>query len=305
MKAKMSNASKINILFSQYLKFINYPQTPFPNDIKITTKDIIYGSGDKQNGAIGTLKLLENDNCPFEFIIDKNALAYNDIFKSTLYHEFTHVMDDVILNKSDDYVDYFIKANNASEIRASYIQYLIETGSNSVSDFNIPQSHKIIDCDFTEKPTSIELLPMAYQDYLINLLTNSKETDFYELLHRNICYYIGFCRCIERKLGITMDHSKVVEAYSKFFGDSFKDIIQYGYEVDLGFDVIKIEDTLPLYNAIGNCLQFSHSQRLQNVENEKKQVLDKIEQMKHYTDMLENKEITFEEYKHKKDFCQK
>ena len=296
MKAKISNTSKINTLFSQYLKFINYPQTSFPSDIKITTKDIIYGSGDKQNEAIGMFHLLENDTYRFEFIIDKNALEYNDTFKSALYHEFTHIMDDAVLNKSDDYEDYFKTFNCASEIRASYIQYLVETGSNSVSDFNVPQSHKMIDCDFTEKPTPIELLSIAYQDYLINLLSNSKEIEFYELLHRNVCYYIGFCRCIERKLNITVDHSKVIEAYSNFFGESFKDIILYGYKVDLGFDGIMIKDVLPLYSTVEDCLQFHHSQKLQNIQDEKKRVLDRIEQMKHYTELLEKKEITFEEY---------
>lgn len=255
---KISNEDIIHNLFSQYLKFINYSQIPFPNDVKIIMKDILaMNPKEKEYESSGSVGLSDDNNFRFNFILDQTVLDCCEQYQSTIYHEFTHIMDDTVLNQSENYVDFFHKYSGISEIRASYIEYLVITGSKSITDFSVPKTHKIIECDFVSKPTPIEYLYQQYQNYLISSLSdNTSLGSRGEFNIRQLYYYIGFYRCIESKLNITIDHSRLVGAYAKFFGDSVCDLIKLGYEVDLGFSDVDMELVTNFYSSAQQCIDY-------------------------------------------------
>ena len=255
---KISNEDVIHNLFSQYLKFINYPQIPFPKDVKIIMKDILsMNIKEKEYESSGSVRLSDDSNYRFNFILDQTILDCCEQYQSTIYHEFTHIMDDAVLNQLEDYANFFHKYNGISEIRASYIEYLIITGSKSITDLNISKTHKIIECDFVSKPTPIEYLHQQYQNYLISSLSdNTSLGSRGDFNIRQLYYYIGFCRCIESKLNITIDHNRVIETYTKLFGNSVRNIIRLGYEVDLGFSDANAGLITDFCNSVQQCIDY-------------------------------------------------
>lgn len=166
MKAYMKNKTmsyedKLCEVFSEYLSFINYPQVPFPSNIKIEVFD---GKKDNHGYVLGQLHRIGNTGKDFEFFIEQNMFRPDQ--KSILYHEFTHVLDFAILNQIENYDEFYHQFTIVSEIRASFIEYAFITGSKNLSDMSTPSSLKNYKCIFNRKPSSISVLSRQYQEYV-------------------------------------------------------------------------------------------------------------------------------------------
>lgn len=266
----MSYEDKLCEVFSEYLSFINYPQVPFPNGIKIEVFD---GRKDTHGNSFSQLHRIGKSGRNFEFFIEQNMFRSDQ--KATLYHEFTHIMDFLILNQNDNYEEIYDNLPFVAEIRASFVEYALITGSKNIFDMTAPSSLRAFKLNFNRKASSIYDLPKQYQNDIIN--TVSKNIDYsIEMgvaIIKQIAYYLGMCICISTKVDISIDHLPLIDFMRKYYGDKFTELINWGLNTNTQIKDINLAEIKAINQTYDECMEFY-----------KKVNLEKMMQKFHNTD---------------------
>lgn len=258
MKAYIKNKTvsyedKITDWFSEYLSFINFQPIPFPNNIKI---EIFDGKKDNHGLSFGQLRRIGDTGKNFQFSIEQTMLLCEP--KITLFHEFTHIMDFVVLNQFDNYDEFYDLYSIMSEIKASFVEYAVITGSKNIEDMSAPFSYKNFKCSFNKKPSPITSLPKQFSTDIIYSAIKGMDysPQFGVKLIRQIMYYIGMCICIVKKTGIKIDHSDLINEMKKYYGNNINELIEQGLHTDVEIKDIILSDAKRFNDIYNKCSTF-------------------------------------------------
>lgn len=217
-------------LFKEYLSFICYDSLEFPANVEIRT----FNGFQSKKYNQGSLHIPEKDNEPYVLSLEQMAVINKS--KEVLYHEFTHMMDYVIINNHVSFDDRLNNFSFIGEVRAKYVEYLYRAGFKNITDNKLLNGASIILSDFTYKPDTLSLEIEKYNNKIINDI-DSLHTDFFNII-RQISYYIGFVIFVEKHSDVIIDISPIIEKLSCALGKDIKTLIEYCKTIPLDFNPI-------------------------------------------------------------------
>lgn len=248
---------QIPSLWKEYTQFIRKPNLSFPNNITINITNMI---GDEVKSLnYGSLIYLGDNK--FEFNIEQAVVRQK--FKPILYHEFTHIVDMIILNpyKNGDMKPFVKTCSTISEIRAEYVAYVINTGLKSITDSTILPDDTIVISEQNTIKEEILKNQKAILECLSSLNTYQKsdDTNINEQINnilKQVLYYIGFCLFISNHTNLTIDNDPILEKGSYIFGEDFYDFFDLSDNVPLSIDELDTDIALDYFEIFKDCFLY-------------------------------------------------
>lgn len=265
------NKEPILSMWNEYTKFIEKPNIPFPNNIefKFTLENPNGYTNDSSVSYIGDGK--------FEFFIRQKTMRN----KVVMFHEFTHIMDLLVINKPED-IDNFLKTYNAiSETRAEYLSYLFNAGLTNISDEEVVPYNKIL----AMEQDTVENVILSRQKEMFDLfsmLEDIKSLDDTDLINKlnlvlkGIQYYLGFCLFIEYHTDISVNNENILKKASQLFGDYIYNVFDISDDISLSMDETDMELANDYYNAFKICSVYFCSRLLPDIIKKNPKVIDMI-----------------------------
>ena len=238
--------------FAEYLIYINHPQIEFPNNISFEFFNGFQHSGE----PYGAFYLPNEFNEHYTLRLEQvHTLNKN---KESLYHEFTHIMDYIVLNSHLSFEE-IKQLKFIAEVRAKYIECC--TRMDFINAF---ENHKItynslIKSKFSKKPLSINEELSNYNELLFNkisLFNNVLSSLDYQDLLKFLYYYIGFITFIEKNSETEINTSQITELLKPIMGESVIDFFNIRKNIPLNFSNIDknllLETIQIIHNIIPN-----------------------------------------------------
>lgn len=217
-------------LFKEYLSFICYDPLEFPTNVEIKP----FNGFQSKEHNLGLLRIPEKDNEPYILYLEQLAIVNKN--KEILYHEFTHMMDFVIINNHISFEDKLHNFSFISEVRAKYIEYLYRAGFKNIADNKLLDGTSIILSNFTYKSDTLSFEIKKYYNKIINDI-NSLYDDFFDVI-KQISYYIGFIVFVEKHSNMLIDITQITEKLSYALGKDIETLIKYCKTIPLDFQPI-------------------------------------------------------------------
>lgn len=209
--------------FKEYLKFINYSDIEIPNNVNFK----FYNGLDRSNSQsfIAQLYIPNNDSETFTLTFEQLDCVTQR--KEVFYHEFTHLMDYMIVNKNIPFKDRLSSLHYVSEIRATYFEYLTRCGIAQISEnINLSPSTKVISSIKFGKTVKLDEEIYLYQEQLIANIKkrykNKKDFNTFFKSYIEYSYYLGLILMIKKHSHITIDQDCISNLLTEFMGESIK-----------------------------------------------------------------------------------
>lgn len=223
--------------WKEYTNFIEKPGLSFPNNIVFKFFDYKKNPEIKENAHVINL-----NNGNFEFLIEQ--LFVRD--KSTLYHEFTHIMDMIMLHHPGDIKEFDKMYSTITETRSDYISYMYDSGLKSISDKTLISSNSIIQSKHSSIGDCIQKESEKMTKYLSslepqNICHNKKSLADVIFVQKQLQYYLGFCLFIKKHTNIPINNTILLKATS-IFGDKIYEIFEMCERIPLNMNDISEND---------------------------------------------------------------
>lgn len=209
--------------YKEYVKFMDLEPNFLPQiePIKITIENITNGS--RPYAYINSDET--GDNPRKLYYSSKLSQYHKDFIKSIIFHELTHLLDEIELSKTYSDKKYSTIMNTYSEYHASQIELACKVGFRNIHSF-----HKInLDKTFvpyedkTRKITADYLQPLADSSLIIERPTNyyheipcDEYYRYYKTFEAKVMYYLGkknFCK----KYSLTKIPDITQKTYGEFY----------------------------------------------------------------------------------------
>lgn len=232
---------KTREIFKEYLSFIYYDNIDFPKNVEIKP----FNGYQTREYNFGELTIPNEVNEAYVLNLEQSTIA--TISKEILYHEFTHMMDYVVNNKHIAFKDRLHNLHFLSEVRATYIEYLIRSNFKSTKDNKTLNNNSIVLSSrvFTSILLADEI--KKYNDQIIKDINNISYDNFLSVINQ-IYYYIGFIVFVEKHSDTVIDYTPVIQKLSPLLGDTIQNLFEIRNTIPLNFEPIEQE----LFYNIGN-----------------------------------------------------
>lgn len=235
-------------VWAEYVKFVEIPNTPFPSNIEIIFCDNT--NNDSQTRELAKLVLDDENNDNFNFYIERQ-LATSTLL---LYHEFTHIVDKVILKQPIGSKILTGISSSILEIRAEYIMCLYDAGLKSISDDTLLTKENTLSSDGTSLRDEIYSKQKEILGYISSIepdnITNKDDiVSKIAFVYNQLQYYLGFCLFIEDKTDMTVVNDNIISRALPLLGNNIYDIFNLAYEIPTTMEIID-EDFIVQYGKL-------------------------------------------------------
>lgn len=240
-------------IFKEYLLFIDYDSIDFPENVVI---DIFNGYQSKEYNY-GQLRIPDKENDLYVLSLEQLTVANK--CKEILYHEFTHMMDFVVINNHISFDDRLHNFSFPSEVRAKHIEYLYRANFNNIKDNRCLTENSILLSDFTYKPIALKYEIEKHNAKILNEINEYIEQKFFDVMNQ-VYYYIGFLNFVEKHSDIIIDTTPVINALSLKFGNTIQQLFDLRKTIPLDFQPIELSTLM----SIGNTVQLMYKYYIDN-----------------------------------------
>lgn len=244
-------------VFKEYLSFICYDNIDFPENVKINTFNGYQSKGREFGG------LVIPNNSEELYVLNLEQMAVAAMHKEILYHEFTHIMDNVIINTHISFENKLHNLHFLSEVRAKYIEYLFRAGFKDVKDNKRLNSKSLVLSDLVFKPISFTSEIERYNNKIINDINSISDKNFFDVINQ-IYYYIGFAVFAEKHSDSTIDFTPIIEKLSPMLGDTIQELIESSKMIPLDFNQIEQNVVTTIGNIEKSIYQYYINNHLYN-----------------------------------------
>ncbi len=223
--------------FDDYINFINYQHIDFPQNIDFH----FYNGLTDRKEFIGQVYVPDNDNQNYTLTLDQIDCITNK--KDVVFHEFTHIMDYLIINKDLPFDEKLSTIRYISEIRATYIEYFARCNINQYDNSILLPSNTILFSGAKFKQITLDEEVICYQDKIIKCIQQSDKRnakDSSDILVK-LAYYMGFVLFIQKHTHIQIDSSNIIQLLSDRFGESVELFFNSKDIIPLNFSPIDIK----------------------------------------------------------------
>ena len=236
-------------IFKEYLLFIGYEDIDFPENVEIKT----FNGYQSKEYNFGQLKIPNNENDLYTLNLEQLAVANK--CKEILYHEFTHMMDYVIIN---NHISFENKLNNfsfPSEVRAKYIELAYRANFQNIKDDKRLTENSLLLSDFTYKPIALKFEIEKLNTKILNEINDYIESDFLGVMTQ-VYYYIGFMNFVEKHSDIIIDTAPVINALSLKLGNTIQQLFDSRKIIPLDFQPIELSILTSIGNTVNSMYQY-------------------------------------------------
>lgn len=239
----------IDEVFKDFLMFIGVDCFPFPECVYI---NIFTDDNEKFGNKGGYFQKTDNSQKSYTLGLKRQACIIKH--KSTMFHEFTHMMDFIKLCPPDKQECI----NIISEIRAKYVEHKVIAGYNSLYENHKLNPNDIMQFPYTKEKQSLSNIIDIYNNLLKNYIMNYSGNDIdkpYDIL-TVISYYIGFILFVEHNSDISVDYSNIINITEPILGEGVKGLFNNRKYIPLDFVPLP-EKVVKLYELIRDvCYKF-------------------------------------------------
>lgn len=235
-------------IFKEYLLFIGYENIDFPENVEIKT----FNGYQSKEHNFGQLKIPNNENDLYTLNLEQ--LAVVNKCKEILYHEFTHMMDYVIIN---NHISFDNKLNNfsfPSEVRAKYIELAYRANFQNVKDNKRLTENSLLS-DYINKPITLKCEIEKQNVKILNEINDYIENDFFGVMNQ-LYYYIGFVNFVEKHSDIIIDTAPVINALSLKLGNTIQQLFDLRKTIPLDFKPIELSTLTHIGDTIHSMYQY-------------------------------------------------